>query len=174
MATIIPVTPAPIPRAFATENDESAASCESTIETIAVDANVPTACLLHTFTVRKKRFRVFYNAGKLIWERHPSKKDRCTVSVDNIIAINPQYGGVTNPAMTNEVKTNDEIGANEPVAKPEVKQFTIVYAKRIENSSNPNKWRHSSITFQNNDPQVCQQWIETLQQHIDGRNFRHN
>lgn len=38
------------------------------------DENMPV--LLNIFFIRKKRFRVFYNAGKLVWERYQSKKGK--------------------------------------------------------------------------------------------------
>lgn len=56
----------------------------------------------------------------------------------------------------------------------DVKQFTIFYAKRMENSSNPNKWRHYSQTFHNDDSQVCQSWIQTIQQQLKGKNYTHS
>lgn len=171
MATIIPVTPAPIIRPFSASNENiNASECESVIETIAVESNVPPPCLLHMFLVRRKQFRVFFNAGKLIWERYETKKGRITVPIENIIAVNPQYTGVVNPALVADIKATDAQSSSEAATKPlsDVKQFTVIYAKRIESASNSNKWRHFSITFQNNDSQVCQLWIETLQQLIDG------
>lgn len=38
------------------------------------DENTP--ILLNIFLIRKKRYRVFYNAGKLVWERYQSKKGK--------------------------------------------------------------------------------------------------
>lgn len=35
-----------------------------------------TPVLLNIFLIRKKRYRVFYNAGKLVWERYQSKKGK--------------------------------------------------------------------------------------------------
>lgn len=39
-----------------------------------VDNTNDTTVLLNTFLIRKKQFRVFYNAGILMWERYQSKK----------------------------------------------------------------------------------------------------
>lgn len=55
--------------------------------------------------------------------------------------------------------------------RTDMKQFTIFYAKHMENSSNLNKWRHYSQTFHNNDSQVCQSWVQTLQQQLNGKNY---
>lgn len=94
--------------------------------------------------------------------------DRSIVSVENIIAVQSDLNSTTMTELTvsesNADDTNDEKQSN-------IKQFTIVYAKRMENSSNPNKWRHFSQIFQNDDSQVCQLWIRAIQHQIDGKNF---
>lgn len=40
------------------------------------DDDESTPILLNIFLIRKKRYRVFYNAGKLVWERYQSKKGK--------------------------------------------------------------------------------------------------
>lgn len=59
MAAIIPVTPAPVDRSFATASSKT--DDENDI-------------LLNTFYIRKKPYQVFFNAGKVIWERDKTKK----------------------------------------------------------------------------------------------------
>lgn len=64
MATIIPVIPAPVERSFATASTRN--SCD-TVD----DVN---DILLNTFYIRKKPYQVFFNAGKVMWERDKTKK----------------------------------------------------------------------------------------------------
>lgn len=37
-------------------------------------SEIRSAVLLNTFLIDKKRYRVFYNNGELIWEKEKSKK----------------------------------------------------------------------------------------------------
>lgn len=93
--------------------------------------------------------------------------------MENIIAVQSESNGtssttiITTPAdqMVNDPNVDD----NADKQHLNVKQFTIVYAKRMVNSSNPNKWRYFSQTFQNSDSEICQRWIRMLQKRIDGK-----
>lgn len=143
MAAIIPVSPAL----------NACSECE---------ASDSAAMLLNTFLIRKKQYRVYFNAGKLVWERFNITDDRTTVQVENILAIK-------SPLNQPSASLQNVNSAGDDAMVTNVKQFTIFYAKRMENSSNPNKWRHVSQTFQNNDSHVCEKWIETLQKQIGGK-----
>lgn len=154
-AAIISVTPA------LNACSMSASECET------IDA-APNTTLLNTFFVRKKPYRVFFSNGKLIWERFKSNNDRVTVLVENILAIKPHETNSSVPEQQQQ-QQEDVNSAPEVDKSSNVKQFTIFYAKRMENSSNPNKWRHFSQTFQNNESHICELWIQTLQREIDGK-----
>lgn len=143
-ATIIPVTPA------LNASSLTVSDCE-TIETS------PNQVLLNTFCIRKKDYSVSLDAEKLVYERSKTKSDRTIILVENILAIQSQ------------VTKNSSVPEQNAETPKNIKQFTIFYAKRIEASSNPNKWRHFSQTFQNSDSNVCQLWIDTLQRRIDGK-----
>lgn len=85
MATVIPLSVKPL------DDDStpirSLPRSESSAETIRIamnnnkneanrmnDAVDSPRILLNTFTARKKRYRVYYNAGIIIWERFNSEK----------------------------------------------------------------------------------------------------
>lgn len=61
MAPIIPFTPSPVERSFATARNSF----------ITDDLN---DISLNTFYIRKKPYQVFFNADKVIWERDKTKK----------------------------------------------------------------------------------------------------
>lgn len=132
---------------------------ESECETI---ESTPSSTLVNTFLLRKKEYSVVLDARKIVWERSKPKNDRVTILVECILAIKPQF--TKNSSVPQQQQTNTET-----VNSSDVRQFTIHYAKRMENSSNPNKWRYFSQTFHNNDSEVCELWINTLQQQIDGK-----
>lgn len=133
----------------------------------------PDTTLLNTFFIRKKPYRVFLNGGKLVWERLKSNKDRITILVENILAV--KYNATNSPVNESEQQQQQQTQqrntytVNDADKPSNIKQFTIFYAKRMENSSNPNKWRHFSQTFQNNESHICDLWIQTIQRQIDGK-----
>ncbi|XP_055586609.1 ceramide kinase [Uranotaenia lowii] len=43
--------------------------------------------LLNTFVISKRKYRVFYNAGVLVWEAESSKKGKITVPLTDIISV---------------------------------------------------------------------------------------
>lgn len=143
MAAIIPVKPA------VNASSLSVSECETS--EIDAEQTTSTSCLSNSFFVKKKEYCVSLCAGKLIWERLKTKEVRNTVLVSNILSVKV-------PEDNQNAKTERTL-----------KEFTIFYAKRIENSSNPNKWRSFSQTFRHRDSQVCKTWIQTIQRQIDGK-----
>lgn len=75
------------------------------------------------------------------------------MAIEDILAVQP---------------TIDDAEVPEQQKLANVKQFVVFYAKRMVRTSNPNKWRQCSQTFQNSDSQVCRQWIQAIQQQLDG------
>lgn len=99
------------------------------------------------------------------------KTDRVIVPIENIIAVQSELNG-TSSIMTpadDQMVNDPHVDDNADKQHSNVKQFTIVYAKRLENSSNPNKWRQFSQTFQNTDSEICKRWIQMLRKRIDGK-----
>lgn len=92
------------------------------------------------------------------FEKKKSNSDRTIVPIENILSVKPDID-----------KTAESVQENHANAK----QFIIFYAKRMVNASNPNKWRQFSQTFQHNDSQVCQLWIQAIQQQLNGKHFLH-
>lgn len=128
---------------------------------------VPKSLLSNIFFIRKKEYSVHLYAGKLVWERSKSRNDRNLISVENILAIKPQFSKSASVSKPRNADANFETEI--PSKNERFEGITIIYAKRMENSSNSNKWRHFSQTFQSNDKQVCMLWIQTLQQQINGK-----
>lgn len=92
--------------------------------------------------------------------------------MENIIAVQSELNGtssITIMTLADQAVNDPSVDGNADEQHLNVKQFTIVYAKRMENSSNPNKWRHFSQTFQNSDSEICKRWIRMLQKRIDGK-----
>lgn len=95
--------------------------------------------------------------------------------MENIIAVQSELNvmstSITLMIRADQVVNDPNVDDNaDKQQHSNIKQFTIVYAKRMENSSNPNKWRHFSQTFQNDDSEICKRWIQMLQKRIDSKN----
>lgn len=136
--------------------------------------NTSNLVLINTFVIRKKQYCVRLSDGQFVWQRLKSSELCSTIAVENIIAIEPKVTNSVVPEQQQQNQQPDQSAAtacsNKDGEKPlTLKQFTLFYAKRMENSSNPNKWRYFTQTFQNSDSQVCQLWIETIQQQINGK-----
>lgn len=150
--------------------------CETTTTTTTTTAPVtptkdsPNSVLMNTFVIRKKQYCLRLSDGQFVWQRLKSSESATTVAVENIIAVEPKVTNSLVPDLQQQPhKLPDQSGTTDAEKPLTLKQFTIFYAKRMGNSSNPNKWRYSTQTFQNSDSQVCQMWIETIQQQIDGK-----
>lgn len=152
MAVIIPVTPALNASSLPVSEYES-------------NEAPPNFVSSNTFFIRNKEYNVQINAKKLVWERTKSKNDRNSVSIENILTVKSQVPKTSSMSMEN---TGPNI---EREFSPKIKQFTIFFAKRLESSSNPNKWRIVSKTFQNKDSQVCASCVRSLQRQINGKTF---
>lgn len=150
--------------------------CKTSTPTATPTTNTPNSVLINTFVIRKKQYCVRLNDGQFKWQRLKSSNLCKTIAVENIIAIQPKVRNSLVPeqqVQQQQQSSPDQSPmagcTNKETEKPSIlKQFTIFYAKRMENSSNPNKWRYLTQTFQNSDTQVCQLWIETIQQQING------
>ncbi|XP_053684121.1 ceramide kinase [Sabethes cyaneus] len=65
--------------------------------------------LLNTFVISKKKYRVFYNAGSLVWEAENSKKVKTTVPVSDIISVRlstTASGRASGKRATTNIPTN--------------------------------------------------------------------
>lgn len=171
----LPVTDCKMMTTTTTTTTMTAVPTPTMVTTTTPATNTPNLVLINTFVIRKKQYCVRLNDGQFMWQRLKSSELCTTIAVENIIAIEPK---VTNSSVPEQQKQQHQQQSpdqsatisNKDVEKPlSLKQFTIFYAKRMENSSNPNKWRYFTQTFQNNDSQVCQLWIETVQQQINGK-----
>lgn len=61
--------------------------------------------LLNTFVISKKKYRVFYNAGVLVWEAENSKKVKTTVPIGDIISATLSSGRTSSKQNANNVST---------------------------------------------------------------------
>lgn len=152
MAVIIPVTPA-------------LNACSLSVSEYESNEALPNFVSSNTFFIRKKEYNVQLNAKKLVWERTKSKNDRKSVSIENILTVKLQVPKTSSMSM-------ETTGPNiESEFSPNIEQFTILFAKRVDSSSNLNKWRIVSKTFQNKDSQVCASCVQFLQRRINGKTF---
>lgn len=126
--------------------------------------------LLNTFRVGRKRYSVYLNDGKLIWEkerRGDTLKDiaipdsratpsyhRQIVPLEDILCVRSigKQRRVATP--TGGGDTQEILGSEEETA------FQLHYARR--RSRNANIWKNAAIKFQNPDSRIVAKWVSTL------------
>ena len=147
--------------------------------------NEENVILLNTFTIRKKRFRVFYNAGKLVWERYQSKKGNycfccCPPDTGWLASVKPQQLTQLSFPERMSIPVSDvlaitpklsEIDADDETSEKQRKSLTIIYAKRSQTSTDQNKWRHYNVTFGSSDYRLIKLWARTLHQAVNGKEW---
>ncbi|XP_046405236.1 ceramide kinase isoform X2 [Ischnura elegans] len=149
--------------------------------------------LLNTFLVRKKRCRVYFHRGTLIWETEMSPYTRCTVSMKDVISVHacPRVCQQDEEAWSAEERVGCGAFANRSSKEIEVAAavaersrrerlknaaavggpqpgFVIHYAER----GTKNRWRHKSVTLRHTDPHQVASWLKTLRNHLAGMTWR--
>lgn len=138
------------------------------------------AVLLNTFLVEKKRYRVFYNNGLLVWEKEKSKKNKCCIPIEDLISVSlPKQRKITSQSQGFPVIDSASPSLNSDVIPNEeftYKSFTINYAKRLIDveqgtaDKDVNKWRTHSLTLHNNDKMIVKEWFDTLSKVLSALN----
>lgn len=164
--------PGSLPKSECDTTKTTATTTTTTVTPTPPTKDTSNSVLMNTFVIRKKQYCVRLNDGQFVWQRLKSSESGTKIAVENIIAVEPK---ITNSLVSElqqykvQQPAPDQSGNKDAETPLTLKQFTIFYAKRMDSSSNPNKWRYFTQTFQNSDSQVCQLWIETIQQQINGK-----
>lgn len=111
------------------------------------------AVLLNTFVIRKKRCRVYFHRGTLIWETERAPYTRWTLPLTDVLAA--RY-----------CDEKDEEIVDEKLAAPT--SFVLHYAAR----GSKNKWSHHSVRMSHTDPRQVASWVKTIRNYLTGLTHR--
>lgn len=118
--------------------------------------------LLNTFVIKKKRCRVYFHQGTLIWETERPPYTRWTLPMTDVLSAS--YGDDWTPTMNN-VKKKDSLSTSPSLS---LTSFVLHYAA----CGSKSKWRHHSVTMSHSDPRQIGSWVKTIQNYLNGFTYR--
>ncbi|KAK0095273.1 hypothetical protein PV326_008794 [Microctonus aethiopoides] len=110
--------------------------------------------LLNTFVIKKKRCRVYFHRGTLIWETERPPYIRWTLPLTDALAVN--YGDDYLPETRLKEKDLDTITSSSPTS------FTLHYAARGQK----NRWSHHNVVMSHTDPRQVASWVKTIRNYL--------
>nr|XP_031847729.1 ceramide kinase isoform X3 [Nomia melanderi] len=113
--------------------------------------------LLNTFIVKKKRCRVYFHRGTLIWETEKPPYTRWTLPMSDVLAV--RYGDDWIPGV-NVKEKQPPTSPTSPTVCPT--NFILHYAVR----GPKNKWSHHSVTMSHTDPRQVASWVKTIRNYL--------
>ncbi|XP_066997111.2 ceramide kinase [Anabrus simplex] len=113
--------------------------------------------LLNTFLIRKKKCRVYFHRGTLIWETEGAPYTRCTLPLADVIAVHYVHSSDKSQCCPS-AELDDEIKS-----PPRHTSFTLHHAVPASN----NKWRHRSVTLNHTDPRQAASWVKTIRNYLN-------
>ncbi|XP_046623003.1 ceramide kinase isoform X1 [Neodiprion virginianus] len=114
------------------------------------------AVLLNTFVIRKKRCRVYFHRGTLIWETERPPYTRWTLPLTDVLAAH--YG--------NDADVDNTGGVDEKSQAPT--SFVLHYAAR----GSKHKWSHHSVRMSHTDSRQVASWVKTIRNYLSGLTHR--
>ncbi|XP_030762356.1 ceramide kinase [Sitophilus oryzae] len=101
--------------------------------------------LLSTFVNGKRRVKIIFHKGVLIWDNNKPPLEQHTVPIENVLSVKHDMSKSSGPHL--------EINPH---------QFTIHYSEKSKND----KWVYKNITLKHSDPLQVASWVKTLQNHL--------
>ncbi|KRT83782.1 hypothetical protein AMK59_3697 [Oryctes borbonicus] len=103
--------------------------------------------LLTTFSSKKKRYKVFFHQGKIIWDNEKPPSAQNTVPIENVIAVEHNILQPRHPLDDPRIDPNN---------------FIIHYAEKGLKKI----WKYNTIMFGHTDQLQISSWVKTLQNHL--------
>ncbi|KAL1493072.1 hypothetical protein ABEB36_011206 [Hypothenemus hampei] len=103
--------------------------------------------LLSTFLNGKKKVKIIFHKGILVWDNESPPLAQQTVPIENVLSVQHNYLKGIHPSVQKQIDPN---------------QFTIHYAERAVDD----KWAYKTLSLKHSDPLQVASWIKTLQTHL--------
>ncbi|KAK7793254.1 hypothetical protein R5R35_010247 [Gryllus longicercus] len=127
--------------------------------------------LLSTFLIRKKKCRVYFHRGTLIWETEGAPYTRSTLPLADVVAVN--YVHEQDRSLCCGFQGLDDEGkplsadlASTP--PPRHHAFVLHYAA----PTTKNRWRLQTVTLNHTDPRQIASWVKTIRNYLAGLTTR--
>ncbi|XP_012278630.1 ceramide kinase [Orussus abietinus] len=112
------------------------------------------AVLLNTFVIKKKRCRVYFHRGTLIWETERPPYTRWTLPLTDALAARFADGSVPISPESKEKQSSP------PTSSPT--SFVLHYAAQ----GPKNKWSHHTVTMSHTEPRQVASWVKTIRNYL--------
>lgn len=106
--------------------------------------------LLNTFTCGKKKLRIIYHKGNIIWDNEKPPSEQYTLPLQNVLSVHHNYIQ-THPSKEKEIDPHN---------------FIIHYAEKAKEAT----WVYKQISLKHADELQVTAWVKTLQNIL--RTFR--
>lgn len=116
--------------------------------------------LLNTFVVKKKRCRVYFHRGTLIWETEKPPYTRWTLPMTDVLAV--RYGD----DWIHGVNFKEKQLTTSPTS-PTVCPTNFILHYAVHGPKN--KWSHHSVTMSHTDPRQVASWVKTIRNYLMGK-----
>ncbi|KAF7267127.1 hypothetical protein GWI33_019621 [Rhynchophorus ferrugineus] len=103
--------------------------------------------LLNTFINGKKKVKIIFHKGVLVWDNERPPLAQHTVPIENVLSVQQNYLKSSSPSLRRQIDPN---------------HFTIHYAEK----STDDKWVYKSLTLKHLDALQVASWVKTLQNHL--------
>ncbi|XP_034941938.1 ceramide kinase [Chelonus insularis] len=110
--------------------------------------------LLNTFIIKKKRCRVYFHRGTLIWETERPPYVRWTLPLTDALAVH--YGDDYMTELQSNGKSSEAIPSTPPTS------FILHYAAR----GSKNRWSHHHVIMSHKDPRQVASWVKTIRNYL--------
>ncbi|OXU30438.1 hypothetical protein TSAR_011974 [Trichomalopsis sarcophagae] len=133
--------------------------------------------LLSTFVIRKKRCRVYFHKGTLIWETERPPYTRWTLPLTDVLTAT--YGddvrvsgptGTSNEAFRDKEKESQASAPTSPSSTTPNSPTSFVLHYAAEGAKN--KWSHHSVTMNHDDPRQVSSWVKTIRNYLANLSHR--
>ncbi|XP_011299241.1 ceramide kinase [Fopius arisanus] len=118
------------------------------------DEHPASSVLLNTFVIKKKRCRVYFHHGTLIWETERPPYTRWTLPLTDALAVN--YGDTYIPDSWIREKNPTVVLSTSPTS------FILHYAARGPN----NRWSHHNVVMSHTDSRQVASWVKTIRNYL--------
>ncbi|XP_060516142.1 ceramide kinase [Cylas formicarius] len=105
--------------------------------------------LLTCFYSGKKKLRVIFHKGVIVWDNERPPLEQCRVPIEDVISVEHNFLKGFHSTVPRQTDPNN---------------FTIHYAEKAKDD----KWLYKTLALKHSDPLQVSSWVKTLQNHLRG------
>lgn len=128
--------------------------------------------LLNTFVVCKKKCKVYFHHGTLIWETEAPPHSRATLPVEDIITVDYVHTNDLSCCSDTGRYIPDLAGSSQDLDYVDNSVQHLAFKIHYVNHEKQNKWRYRVVTLKSSDPRQVSTWVKTFRTLLKGFTHR--